>query len=127
MSARSRFNRNELKCVLHQRLPGLMDIDVLPPSQLPLFYGISGQECEQFVQTMWAVGTAAGKSSDSDWMLALATSSFTGYAAEWFERRDRPAEEGWRELARSLFDHWPSNTSVNRLEADDVQTREQAR
>lgn len=89
-----------------------MDVNALPPSQLPLFYGFSGEECAHFVHTMWVVGEAAGKATDSDWMLSLAKSSFVGDAAEWFERRHHPAREGWRELARALFDHW----SIDRLE-----------
>lgn len=97
-----------------------MDVDLPPLAHLPLFDGLTRDECAHFIHTMWVVGTAAGKDNDDQWMVALAKSSFTGYAARWFEARSRNAEFGWRDLARAIVLHWSSDNLYNELSGEEI-------
>ena len=81
--------------------------ETLPDARTLRFRGISGVECENFVQSVRFIALTEDKEDDDQWMLDFATARLSSKALRWHSRLDREIRKNWDLLVQALMDEYP--------------------
>lgn len=74
----------------------------------PVFRGIDGEECENFVAQVRLRALDEGKERDNNWIIANATASFVGEALRWYASLEPEIQDDWKMLQRAMFQRYPA-------------------
>ncbi|KAG8922260.1 hypothetical protein FRC01_014267 [Tulasnella sp. 417] len=74
------------------------------------FYGIDGEEAENFLRTIRKRALMEGKQRDNAWIADFAALCFAGDALRWYETLDDDVQLDWSKLRRAILD-WLPNTA----------------
>ncbi|KAG8921691.1 hypothetical protein FRC01_000117 [Tulasnella sp. 417] len=82
-----------------------MDSEVI--TQDIVFYGNSGQECEDFIRAVRKAGFQAQKIRDDAWMADYASTCLAGRALRYYETLSPDVQGDWRLLRQALLKEYP--------------------
>ncbi|KAG9045540.1 hypothetical protein FS837_006141 [Tulasnella sp. UAMH 9824] len=72
------------------------------------FYGIDGEEAENFLRTVRKRALMEGKQRDNEWIADFAALCFAGDALRWYETLDDEVQLDWSKLRRAILDWLPT-------------------
>lgn len=75
------------------------------------FYGIDGDEAENFIRTIRKRAHMEGKQRDDEWIADFAAMCFSGNALRWYETLDDDVQRDWSKLRRAILDWLPDTGS----------------
>lgn len=78
-----------------------------------VFYGKSGQECEDFIRAVRKAGFQAKKIRDDAWMADFASTCLTGRALRFYESLSPEIQGDWRLLRQALLQEYPPTEPDN--------------
>ncbi|KAG8938732.1 hypothetical protein FRC04_007829 [Tulasnella sp. 424] len=72
-------------------------------SDNPVFNGIDGLDCHQFIRLLRSKALKEGKQRDDEWIADHASVLFKGEALQWFEGLEDETQKNWKLLRRALL------------------------
>ncbi|KIO26541.1 hypothetical protein M407DRAFT_24127 [Tulasnella calospora MUT 4182] len=78
-------------------------------SDVPVFKGGSGTDCEEFIRSVHTYAFDKGKAEDNKWIAAFAATRFSGPVLRWFARLSPDARTDWLALQIALLDEYPAD------------------
>ena len=87
-------------------LPPITPPPSLPPLPSLIFRGTSWTECEEFIAAVRQRAFTEWKMNDPEWMLQLATASFSGDALRWLLSLDSDTQGDWTNLQLAMLEEY---------------------
>ena len=92
----------------YQTGPSLCRLTALPISEhrIPVFKGISGEECANFLRILKLSALGEGKLDDRPWMASFAACHFWGKALRWYLQLDPAVQGDWTKLQIAMTEEY---------------------